>query len=86
MENEKEVKNPPVPEKEERVTTKHSLKLGNTKLDYTATTGTLFLREHKDESKIKAKIFFTYYEKSGVKDKKSRPVIFIYNGGPGSAR
>ncbi|MBO7435167.1 peptidase S10, partial [bacterium] len=85
MENEKEIKNPPVPEKEERVTTKHSLKLGNTKLDYTATTGTLFLREHKDESKIKAKIFFTYYEKSGVKDKKSRPVIFIYNGGPGSS-
>ncbi|MBP5626841.1 peptidase S10 [bacterium] len=85
MENEKEVKNPPVPEKEERVTTKHSLKLGNTKLNYTATTGTLFLREHKDESKIKARIFFTYYEKDGVRDKKSRPVIFIYNGGPGSS-
>lgn len=89
MENEekknKEAAETPKEEKEQRVTTSHSLKLGTQKLDYTATAGTLFLREHKDESKIKARIFFTYYQKSGVKDLKKRPVIFIYNGGPGSS-
>ena len=72
-------------EKEERVVSKHAFSLGGKKLNYTATTGTLFLREHKDESKIKAKIFFTYYALDGVRNLKKRPIIFIYNGGPGSS-
>jgi carboxypeptidase C (cathepsin A) len=30
-------------------------------------------------------LFYTYYERSDVKDRASRPLVFLFNGGPGSA-
>ena len=39
-----------------------------------------------DESgKTIAGVFYTYYERTDVTDKASRPIVFSFNGGPGTA-
>lgn len=76
------------------VVTQHSIKLGNKKLDYTATTGTIILKQETNKkdandefagNKDKAEIFFTAYTKDHVKDLNERPITFAFNGGPGSS-
>lgn len=37
------------------------------------------------EGKVIASLFYTYYERTDVADKGKRPIIFSFNGGPGSA-
>jgi carboxypeptidase C (cathepsin A) len=64
-------------------TTHHSIKTGDTKLGYTATAGTLMLKE--EDGKALASIFFVAYVKDGVKDLSKRPITFTFNGGPGSS-
>ncbi|HEY7789231.1 MAG TPA: hypothetical protein VIC33_01845 [Vicinamibacterales bacterium] len=53
------------------------------RVDYDATAGTIVLKD-KDE-KPTISMFYVAYTKSGVKDPSTRPVTFIYNGGPGSS-
>lgn len=36
------------------------------------------------DGKIQAGVFFTYYERSDVKDRASRPLVISFNGGPGT--
>jgi carboxypeptidase C (cathepsin A) len=68
---------------EEKVSqTSHSLKLDGRDIKYTATTGTLAIR--LDDGKVAARMFFVAYTKDG-EDAHTRPVSFLYNGGPGSA-
>src|SRR4029079_1910085 len=62
--------------------TSHSMRLGGRGLKYTATAGTLPIRG--DDGKVAAKMFYVAYTKDG-EDAKTRPVSFLYNGGPGSA-
>jgi carboxypeptidase C (cathepsin A) len=38
-----------------------------------------------EDGKTIAGIFYTYYERSDVKDRASRPLVISFNGGPGSA-
>jgi carboxypeptidase C (cathepsin A) len=64
-------------------TTRHSMLIGKTKLDYEATAGTLTLKD--DQGKARANVFFTAYTKSDVKYLASRPIMFLFNGGPGSS-
>lgn len=65
-----------------KVVTHNSVTLQNgEKINYTATTGYLYLRN--DTGKNIAKVFFTYYKKDGT-DATKRPVCFTFNGGPGS--
>ncbi|HXO21949.1 MAG TPA: peptidase S10 [Thermoanaerobaculia bacterium] len=64
-------------------TTRHSITLDGQKIGYTATAGTLLLKD--DEGKAKASVFFIAYTRDGVKDPGERPVTFAFNGGPGSA-
>jgi carboxypeptidase C (cathepsin A) len=52
-------------------------------LDYTATAGTLIIRDNAD--KPIASIGYVAYTKNGVKDPATRPVTFSFNGGPGSS-
>jgi carboxypeptidase C (cathepsin A) len=53
------------------------------KVPYKATVGT---QPVWDESgKIIASCFYTYYERTDVKDRSTRPLIFSFNGGPGTA-
>ena len=51
-------------------------------LAYTATAGTLTIRD--DDSKPTASVFYTAYTLDGA-PRRTRPVTFFYNGGPGSA-
>ncbi|MBY0526963.1 MAG: hypothetical protein K2R98_26455 [Gemmataceae bacterium] len=64
-------------------TTRHSVNVGSTKLAYEATAGTLTLRD--DSGKVRANIYFTAYRSTTVKDVASRPITFLFNGGPGSS-
>jgi len=50
---------------------------------YTATTGKLVLRDDKGDAK--ASVFHITYSRDGIKDTKDRPVMFAFNGGPGSS-
>ena len=63
--------------------TQHSIKLGRKTLKYTANTGMMPLKDEKGEHN--ANMFFTAYTLDGVADKASRPLTFVFNGGPGSA-
>jgi carboxypeptidase C (cathepsin A) len=77
----KEKKDEPKPDK--KTETEHSLTLGGQKIDYTATAGTLALKDA--EGKTTADIFFIAYTKKGVTDAATRPLTFSFNGGPGSS-
>ncbi|KRB82818.1 peptidase S10 [Sphingomonas sp. Root710] len=61
--------------------TKHKGNFGGQAIGYTATTGETYLTD-KDGKPVAA-IFATSYVKDGG-DPKSRPVTFLFNGGPGS--
>jgi carboxypeptidase C (cathepsin A) len=62
--------------------THHELTLGGKTLKYTATAGTLVIRDEED--KPYGSIFYVSYTLDGA-EAKARPVSFLYNGGPGSA-
>jgi carboxypeptidase C (cathepsin A) len=70
--------------------TKHSVLIDGKEIKYTATAGTLLLKEEvrEDEGDIdkpKATIFFIAYTLDGVEDLNKRPLTFSFNGGPGSS-
>jgi carboxypeptidase C (cathepsin A) len=71
----------PVPP-EKPVATHHELTLGGKTLRYTATAGTLIIRDEED--KPYGSIFYVAYTLDGA-EARTRPVSFLYNGGPGSA-
>ena len=50
---------------------------------YTATVG--WMPVYNDEREAVASVFYTYYRRSDVQDRASRPLTFSFNGGPGSA-
>jgi carboxypeptidase C (cathepsin A) len=62
--------------------TRHQIKVGGKALAYTATAGTMLIKNDKDEPT--ALFGFTAYVKDGG-DPRTRPILFAYNGGPGSA-
>ena len=62
--------------------TPHVLRLDGREIRYTATAGTIPIR--LDDGKVAARMFFVAYTKDG-EDAKTRPIAFLYNGGPGSA-
>jgi carboxypeptidase C (cathepsin A) len=70
------------PAKEAHVVTHHSVTVDGKPLAYTATAGTLTLRN--DLGKPTASMFYVAYVAEGG-DGAKRPVTFFYNGGPGSA-
>ncbi|MCB2021545.1 MAG: peptidase S10, partial [Burkholderiaceae bacterium] len=80
------------PLQERLVTTEHKLKLGRRTLEYTATCGTLMMREdeagkdgERSADKPRAALFFVAYTLKNDKGAKPRPVTFSFNGGPGSS-
>jgi carboxypeptidase C (cathepsin A) len=68
--------------KETLVQTRHSITLNGAKLEYTATAGTLLLKE--ETGKVRASVFFVAYTKDGA-EAAGRPITFTFNGGPGSS-
>jgi len=72
------------PDKEEPpVVTHHEIHVGGKTLKYTATTGMMPIRNAKGETE--AHIFFMAYTLDGAGDNSHRPLMFSFNGGPGSA-
>jgi carboxypeptidase C (cathepsin A) len=69
--------------KEESSVTDHSIKIGSQTIPYKATAATILLKNEKDEPI--ALLYSTAYTRSDVKDPSTRPIAFVYNGGPGSA-
>src|SRR5580704_6609466 len=69
--------------KEESSVTEHSIKIGSQTIPYKATAATILLKNEKDEPT--ALLYSTAYTRSDVKDPSTRPIAFVYNGGPGSA-
>ncbi len=53
------------------------------KIPYKVTTGKIQLKE--DDGKPRASIFHVSYERTDIKDVENRPVMFAFNGGPGSS-
>ncbi|HEX3437162.1 MAG TPA: peptidase S10 [Pseudacidobacterium sp.] len=62
--------------------THHDIILNGKAIHYTATAGTLLIRD--DDEKPYGSIFYIAYTEDGA-DPKTRPLTFLYNGGPGSA-
>ncbi len=62
--------------------TKHTLALPGRTLDFTATAGSIRLFDEKGEPQ--ADIAYTAYQLDGA-DTRTRPVTFLFNGGPGAA-
>lgn len=80
---EKEQKKPEIPEVPP-VQTQHEITVGDRTLAYTATAGIIHLKdEEKDETT--ARVFFTAYTLNGGPDTSARPLVFVFNGGPGSS-
>ncbi len=71
------------PVHEAQKTSRHSVTVGGRTIPYTATAGTLTLRD--DDGKPIASMFYVAYTADRAKGEADRPVTFLYNGGPGSA-
>ncbi len=63
--------------------TRHVWTAGARAIPYTATAGTLTLRD--DEGKPIASMFYVAYVADHARGEARRPVTFLYNGGPGSS-
>jgi carboxypeptidase C (cathepsin A) len=72
----------PIPPEKNSVT-EHELSLNGKALRYTATAGTLLIPGEDDQPY--GIVFYVAYTLADVTDLRTRPVTFLYNGGPGSA-
>lgn len=69
--------------KETSSVTRHTVTVGGQPLRYTATAGTMLLRDDKD--KPQASMFYIAYTRDDVTDRARRPIFYSFNGGPGTA-
>lgn len=75
-----EEKNPKSPEP---VVTQGKITLDGQSIPYKATAGSLTIL--KEDGTPRAKVFHVSYVRTDVKDATKRPVMFAFNGGPGSS-
>jgi len=66
------------------VETQHEITYGDKTLKYTVNTGMMPMK-NAESGEVEANIFFMGYTLDGVSDVSERPLIFVFNGGPGSA-
>ena len=64
------------------VTTNQTVTIKGVSIPYKAIAGTIPV--WNDSGKVIAGVFFTYYERSDIQDRTSRPLIISFNGGPGT--
>lgn len=65
------------------ITTKNQVVIKGQTITYEAQTGTQPV--WNDNGDVIASLFYTYYKRTNAQNNKSRPLIFSFNGGPGSA-
>lgn len=71
------------PKATEPVTKNATVTIAGKPVPYKVTAGKLTLKE--EDGKGRASIFHVSYERTDIKDKTNRPVLFAFNGGPGSS-
>ncbi|HEY4207624.1 MAG TPA: carboxypeptidase [Puia sp.] len=64
------------------VTTHWEVTIKGQRIPYDATAGAIPVWD--EEGKPVAGVFYTYYERTDIKDKDSRPLVISFNGGPGT--
>jgi len=64
------------------VVTNHKTTIKNKRIEYKATTGTQPV--WNEDGKPIAAVHYTYYERTDIKKKNTRPIMISFNGGPGS--
>jgi carboxypeptidase C (cathepsin A) len=68
---------------EREVKSTHSVPLGGRTLKYEANAGTLIVRD--DQGNPRQSIFYVAYTLEGAPSATPRPIVFLFNGGPGTA-
>lgn len=63
--------------------TNHSVTIKGKQINYKAETG--FQPVWNDEGQIIASLYYTYYTRTNDTKEKNRPIVYSFNGGPGSA-
>jgi len=81
--DEKKEKTIPLDVDKEPIVVEQSISIGSKKLDYTVTTGMLPLKDEFGE--VHAGVFFVAYTLKREGDPRERPLMFSFNGGPGSS-
>ena len=71
----------PKDSKEEWSVTDHTLKVGAQTIPYKASAGTTLLKDNAGEPT--GLLYSVAYTRSDVRDPSTRPISFLYNGGPG---
>jgi carboxypeptidase C (cathepsin A) len=66
------------------VVTRHEIRVGGRALRYTVTTGIMPLR-NTSTGETEARIFYMAYTLDGAGERSRRPLMFSFNGGPGSS-
>lgn len=69
--------------KDELSETTNSVTINGTVVKYKATAGTLVIKD--EEGKPRVSFFFVAYTRLGITNIHTRPVMFSFNGGPGSS-
>ncbi|HZH70233.1 MAG TPA: carboxypeptidase, partial [Flavobacteriaceae bacterium] len=65
------------------VITSNNVVIKGVNVTYTAKTGMQPVWDKNGD--VIASLFYTYYERTNVKNRANRPLVFSFNGGPGSA-
>ncbi len=65
------------------IVAKHLININGRALNYTTTTGFMPIKNRDGETE--ARLFFIAYTLDGVTNPKERPLMFSFNGGPGSS-
>jgi carboxypeptidase C (cathepsin A) len=65
------------------VTSLHEVTIKGKNVPYKATAGTMPVWD--EDGKTIAGLFYTFYERTDIKDRELRPLVISFNGGPGSA-
>lgn len=72
-----------LPEPKPFSVSRHQITIDGKLIPYTATVGEISIL--KADEKPGASMFFVAYTRDDVKDKSGRPIMFCFNGGPGSS-
>jgi hypothetical protein len=68
---------------DQSISADHEVTIKGARVPYKTTTGMMPVWDV--DGKAQAGVFYTYYERSDVKDRASRPLLISFNGGPGTA-
>ncbi len=66
-----------------KISSEHTVTINGETIPYRATAGTQPVWNSDDE--VSATLFYTFYERTDIDDTARRPLVFSFNGGPGSA-